>query len=294
MSGGGRGGETTVAAANVAIVHDKERNLARFEELIEEAHGQGASFLVLPEVGLQGYADLGFLQGTPESAEVKRYFFREAETIPGPSTERLGELCARTGVTVQLGLAERAVAGNVIYNSVAVIGPEGLLGSYRKLHNQFEYPYFNPGDAPATVDLGFASAGLMICYDFVFPELGRTYALNGADILSVSTAWPLQGHDPADDYQAFGMDLALQAQALFHQAWVVVSNHCEQGAYSTGDVDYYGASQIIDPFGKVVAKAGQAEGLVLHSADWRGEVLRGRTEGLFGKNFLQDRRPECY
>lgn len=249
---------------------------------------------MLPEVGLQGYADLGFLQGTKESAEVKRYFFHESETIPGPATERLAEVCARTGVTVQLGLAERAVEGNVIYNSVAVIGPEGLVGSYRKLHNQFEYPYFNPGAVPAAVELGFARVGLLICYDFVFPELGRRYALEGADILSVSTAWPMQGHDPATDYQGFGMDLALQAQALFNQAWVVVSNHCEQGAYHTGDVDYYGASQIVDPFGKVVAKAGREEGLVLHTADFRGEVLRGRTEGLFGKNFLQDRRPECY
>lgn len=285
---------TTLAAANVAIVHDKQANLRVFEELAEEAHGQGAGFLVLPEVGLQGYADLGFLQGTPESAEVKRYFFHEAETIPGPATERIGELCARTGLTIQLGLAERALDGNVIYNSVAVIGPDGLIGSYRKLHNQFEYPYFSPGTAPATVELGFARAGLMICYDFIFPELGRHYGLAGADLISVSTAWPLQGHDPEGDYQAFGMDLAVQAQALFNQAWVIVSNHCEKGAYNGGHVDYHGASQIIDPFGKVVAKAGGAQGLVLHTADIRGGVLRARTEGLFGKNFLQDRRPETY
>lgn len=285
---------TTIAAANVAIAHDKQANLRRFEELIEEAHAQGAAFLVLPEVGLQGYADLGFLQGTKESAEVKQYFFREAEEIPGPATDRLAALCARTGVTVQLGLAERALSGNIIYNSVAVIGPEGLVGSYRKLHNHFEYPYFNPGDDPVSVELGFARAGLLVCYDIVFPELSRRYALDGADLLSVSTAWPLLGHDPVDDFQGFGMDIALQAQAFQNQCWVIVSNHCELGAYSTGDIDYYGASQIVSPFGKVVAKAGQAEGLVLHSADIRGEVLRARTEGLFGKNFLQDRRPDAY
>ena len=295
-SGAGVGGglPTTIAAANVAIVHDKQANLRRFEELIEDAQAQGAGFLVLPEVGLQGYADLGFLQGTRESAEVKQYYFREAETIPGPATERIGELAARTGVTVQLGLAESVLDGNVIYNSVAVIGPEGLIGSYRKIHNQFEYPYFSPANEPVTVELGFARAGLLICWDFAFPELGRHYGLRGADLLSVSTAWPLAGHDPATDYHGFAMDIALQAQALFNQAWVIVSNHCEQGAYHDGATDSYGASQIVDPFGKVVAKAGQQEGLVLHTADIRGEVLRARTEGLFGKNFLQDRRPECY
>ena len=286
--------DTTIAAANVAIVHDKQANLRRFEELIEDAHGQGVDFLVLPEVGLQGYADLGFLQGTRESAEIKQYYAREAETIPGPSTERLAALCARTGVTVQLGLAESALDGNVIYNSVAVIGPEGLIGSYRKIHNHFEYPYFSPANDPVTVELGFARAGLMICWDYAFPELGRIYGLRGADLISVSTAWPMASRDPASDYHGFAMDLALQSQALFNQAWVIASNHCEQGAYHDGQTFYYGCSQIVDPFGRVVAKAGQSEGLVLHTADLRGEVLRARTEGLFGKNFLQDRRPETY
>lgn len=285
---------TTVAAANVAIAHDKRANLRRFEELIEEAHGQGVGYLVLPEVGLQGYCDLGFLQGTKESGEVKRYYFHESETIPGPATDRIAELCKRTGMVVQLGLAERALDGNVVYNSVAVIGPQGVIGSYRKIHNHFEYPYFSPADEPVTVELGFARAGLMICWDYAFPELGRVYGLRGADVLSVSTAWPMQGRDPATDYHGFAMDLALQSQAMFNQAWVIASNHCEQGAYHDGQTYYYGASQIVDPFGRVVVKAGQEEGLVLHTADIRGEVLRARTAGLFGKNFLQDRRPECY
>ena len=288
------GTETTVAAANVRVVHDKRANLARFEELAEEAAGQGASLLLLPEVGLQGYADLGYLMGTAGSAEQKRYFFLEAETIPGPATERLGLLCARLGLTIQLGLAERALAGNVIYNSVALISPDGLIGAYRKLHNHFEYPYFNPGNDAPVYDLGVAKAGALICYDFCFPELARSYALRGAELALVSTAWPLGGSERATDYYGFFMDLALQSTALLNQMWVICSNHCEQGAYHGGDVDYYGASQIIDPFGHVVAKAGNEERLVLHTADLRGEVLRARTEGLFGKNFLQDRRPDMY
>ena len=138
--------ETTLAAANVRIVHDKARNLKRFVELIEEAAGQGVDILVLPEAGLQGYADFALPMGSKECAEQKQYYFREAEPIPGPTTERIAELARRHGMLIQLGLAERALHGNAIYNSTALIGPEGVIGVYRKIHNQFEFPYFSPGE----------------------------------------------------------------------------------------------------------------------------------------------------
>ena len=138
--------ETTLAAANVKIVHEKARNLSRFAELIDEAAGHGVDILVLPEAGLQGYADFALSVGSKECAEQKQYYFREAETIPGPATQRIGELARRHGMFVQLGLAERALHGNAIYNSTALIGPEGVIGVYRKVHNQFEFPYFSPGE----------------------------------------------------------------------------------------------------------------------------------------------------
>ena len=285
--------ETTIAAANVRVTHDKERNLRRFGELIEEAAARGVDFLVFPELALQGYADLAFAQDTPEAAEQKRYYFHEAEAVPGPAIEALCAYAQRFGMVIQMGLAERALHGNLIYNSAVVVGPEGVAGVYRKIHNQFEYPYFMPGASHGLFDMPFGRVGALICYDICFPELPRAYALGGADIVSVSTAWPMQGHDPAVDYYGWGMDFATQATAFFNQLWVVISNHAESGAYSTG-VDYYGRSQIVGPFGKVVAEAAQDECLVVHTADLRGEVLRSRTEGLFGKNFLQDRQPERY
>ena len=117
--------ETTLAAANVKIVHDKAQNLKRFVEMIDEAAGRGADILVLPEAGLQGYADFALSAGSKECTEQKRYYFREAETIPGPATQRIGELARRRGMLIQLGLAERALHGNAIYNSTALIGPRG-------------------------------------------------------------------------------------------------------------------------------------------------------------------------
>ncbi len=285
--------ETTLAAANIRIVHDKARNLKRFAEMIDEAAGQGVDVLVLPEVGLQGYADFALAVGSAAGAEQKRYYFREAETIPGPSTQRIADLARRHGMLIQIGLAERSLHGNAIYNSTALVGPDGVIGVYRKLHNTFEFPYFSPGEETPVFRTPHGTMSSLICYDLCFPELPRTYAVQGADVVLMSTAWPMKGHDRATDYHGWAMDLAAQSNAFFNQFWLVVSNHCETGAYS-GGIDYYGGSQIVDPTGKVVAYLGAEEGLVVHRADLRDAILRSRTEAFFGLNLLQDRRPERY
>jgi predicted amidohydrolase len=285
--------ETTLAAANVKIVHDKTRNLKRFTELIDEAAGRNADVLVLPEAGLQGYADFALSVGSKECAEQKQYYFREAETIPGPATQRIGELARRHGMFIQFGLAERALHGNAIYNSTALVGPEGVVGIYRKVHNQFEFPYFSPGEEMPVFATPHGTLSSIICYDLCFPELMRTYALKGAEVVLMSTAWPMRGHDRENDYFGWAMDLAAQANAFFNQFWMVVSNHCEKGAYSQ-KLDYYGGTQIVDPLGKIVAYMKDEEGLVSHRADLRDAVLKSRTEAFFGLNLLQDRRPEHY
>ncbi|GHH73056.1 hypothetical protein GCM10017673_28990 [Streptosporangium violaceochromogenes] len=283
----------TLAAANLRIEHDKARNLGKFLEIIEEAATKNVDVLVLPEVGLQGYADFAFGLGDKGTAAQKQYYFREAEPIPGPATETIRAKAAEHGMYVQLGLAERGLHGNVIFNSTALIGPDGVVGVYRKLHNQFEFPYFNPGEATPVFDLPFATVASLICYDLAFPELMRTFALKGATVALKSTAWPMRGHNRADDYHGWAMDISAQANAFFNQMWLVVSNHCEKGVYS-GGLDYWGNSQIVDPYGKVVALLEEEEGLVVHTADVEETTLASRTDGFFGLNLLQDRRPQHY
>ena len=285
--------ETTLVAANVKIVHDKARNFKRFVELIEEAAGQGADILVLPEAGLQGYADFALPIGSPECSEQKQYYFRESEPIPGPTTERIRELSRRHGMLIQIGMTERALHGNAIFNSTALVGPEGVIGIYRKVHNQFEFPYFSPGEEMPVFSTVHGTLASIICYDLCFPELLRTYALKGVDVVLMSTAWPMKGHDRSNDYHGWAMDLAAQGNAFFNQFWLVVSNHCEKGAYST-KADYYGGTQIVDPLGKVVAYLEDDEGLAVHRADLQDAILKSRTEAFFGLNLLQDRRPEHY
>lgn len=285
--------ETTLATANIKIRHDKRHNMRTFLDAIGEAAGKGADLLVLPELGLQGYADFAFGIGTKEAAEQKRYYFREAEPIPGPTTERIGEAARQHDMFIQFGLAERALSGNAIYNATVLIGPAGIAGIYRKIHNQFEFPYFLPGEDSPVVELPFGTVGSIICYDLCFPELIRSYALRGAEIILMSNAWPMKGHDRETDYHGWAMDLAAKANAFFNQCWLVISNHCEKEAYSE-KLDYYGGSQIVDPYGKPVVYAGEEESILTHTADLAEIVLKSRTEGFFGLNLLQDRRPEHY
>jgi predicted amidohydrolase len=283
--------DVTLAAANMKIVHDKRQNLRRFTELADEAAAKGVDVLVLPEMGLQGYAD--FDLRAQARSEQKQYYFRESELIAGPSTRAIAALARRHGMLIQLGMAERALHGNAIYNSTVLIGPEGVIGVYRKIHNQFEFPYFNPGEDMPVFETPVGTFASIICYDLCFPELLRTYAVKGADVVLMSTAWPMKGHDRPTDYHGWAMDTAAQGNAFFNQSWIVVSNHCEKGVYSS-KLDYYGGSQIVDPRGKVVAYLADDEGLVIHTANLQEEILKSRTEAFFGLNLLQDRRPELY
>src|SRR5439155_17254027 len=94
--------KVTLAAANVRIKwHNKQRNLQRFIEIIDEAAGKGVQILVFPEVGLQGYADFGYTFFQPEFAEQRRYYVRESEPIPGPATEAIRRAVERHGMYVQ-------------------------------------------------------------------------------------------------------------------------------------------------------------------------------------------------
>ncbi len=282
-----------VGVANMKVTHDVNENLRKIEELVASAHDEGAQLLVLPEVALQGYADFAFPTGSKEAGEQLRYYLRTAETIPGPATERLADLARRTRMTLQFGLAERDHATTKVFNAVAVVDAHGLRGSYRKVHNQFEHPYFAPGGGLRPIPTEHGMIGPAICYDVAFPELARGYALRGVRLITMSTAWPMKGHDRHTDYHGRMMDLCCRANAFFNQVALVCSNHCETGAYSQG-VDYYGNSQIVAPTGDVIGVVGPEEGVLVREIDLDGSVETARTEEFFGLSLLADRRPECY
>lgn len=283
----------TLAACNMRVTRDKKSNLKRILDFMDEAAAAGVDLLVCPELALQGYVDLSFPLGSAGSIAQKRYYFESAEPIPGPATHAIQSKAAQCHLTVQFGMAERAAHGSIIYNSGVIVNGDGVLGSYRKTHNRFEFPYFDPGDRLRKVRLAWGSVGSLICADIAFPELSRAYALAGVDVGLMSTAWPMKGHDLEHDDYGRALILAVCANAFFNQMWFLVSDHCEVGVYADL-IDYYGNSCIVDPNGQVVASLGREEGLVVHSADIAESILESRTQRYFGLNLIQDRRPELY
>src|SRR5438445_1064381 len=157
-------------------------NLAAIRAKLREAGRCGAKLVVFPECAIPGYC----FTSKDEAWEV-------AESVPGQSTKALVAECRELGVWAIVGLLERDEASGKLYNAAALVGPDGLVGSYRKAHlpclgvDRFT----DPGDRPFAVhDLGGLKVGMTICYDASFPEASRALMLLGADLIVLPTNWP--------------------------------------------------------------------------------------------------------
>lgn len=145
-------------------------NLDAVAAKLEQAE---ADLIVLPELFASGYQFVS-----------REEAYRLAEPVPdGPTVRRLAETAKRRRMHIVAGLPERA--GSRCYNSAVVVGPSGFLGCYRKTHLFFEETlFFTPGDSGFQVwDIGPAKIGVMICFDWYYPEAARSLALQGADII---------------------------------------------------------------------------------------------------------------
>ncbi len=174
-------------------------NVARSIEMVEQAAAQGARLVVLPEL-----ANTGYMFDSRQEA------YALAETVPGgPSSQAWIALAQRLGIYLVAGIAERS--GDRLYNAALIAGPEGYLGTYRKLHLWGdENLFFEPGDLGLPVfhtELG--RIGVAICYDGWFPEVYRLLALRGADIVAVPTNWvPMPGQTPDGPAMAHALAIA--------------------------------------------------------------------------------------
>src|SRR4051812_22846699 len=213
---------------------EKERNLAVCVARMEEAAGAGARLLVLPECAIPGYMF--------DSAEEAMPF---AEEIPGPSTEALERECARLDLYVVCGLIERD--GDALRNSAVIVGPEGLHGTYRKSHLPFlgVDRFVVPGDELPVYDTPLGRIGVEICYDLRFPEVTRTLALKGADIVAHPTNFPLAARVQTE--------VITLARAAENRIYLLTANRV--GKERRGE--FCGWSQIVDPYGRRLAAAGE-------------------------------------
>ena len=172
-------GATTVAAAQFAPVHgDVAANLALIQGLLERAAGRGAGLVVFPELATTGYA-------WASAAEVGPL----AEQVPGPLTRWLAERCRQYGCHAVVGLVERA--GRPLYNTAVLVGPQGLVGRYRKTRLwSWDTLWATAGEQPPGVwPTPAGRVGILICADLDDPE-GTTWLTRaGADLVAVPTCW---------------------------------------------------------------------------------------------------------
>lgn len=252
-----------------------EHNVQRIEQRAREAAGRGAQLVVFPECAVTGYCF--------ESLDEAMQF---AQPIPGPTVERLAAVCRELSIFVVCGLLERD--GQRLFNACVLVGPAGLVGSYRKVH----LPYLGvdrfatPGDRPFQVyEAGPVRLGMNICYDGAFPEAARVLALEGADLIVLPTNWP-----PGAECFA---EHVVNARAMENGVYYCAVNRVG----SERGFRFIGASKICDPDGNVLAEA-PAEGETTLYADIDVDRARNkqrvRVPGKHVINRLADRRPEMY
>src|SRR3954471_7454352 len=252
---------------------EKERNLAACFARLEEAAAAGAELLVLPGGAIPGYMF--------DSAEEALPY---AEEIPGPSTEAFEGECRRLGIHAICGLLERD--GDTLYNSAILVGPDGLVGSYRKTHLPFlgVDRFVTPGDELKVFDTAIGRIGLIICYDLRFPEVTRTLALHGADIVALPTNFPMAAK--------LQCEVIAPARAAENRVYLLVANRVGKERWG----EFCGLSQIVDPYGTRLTEAGEAEETLL-VADVEIEKARDKdyvVPGEYELYLFGHRRPELY
>ena len=170
-----------VAATNVTPCFNKKKNLEKLLSMIEKAAQSQVQLIVFPEQVLQGY--LPCLVG-PLTSDTLRYQVEHAECVPeGNSTQAVIEAAKRYHMYVAYGMTERSKTNyGVLYNTAVLVGPEGYIGSYRKVHQPVDEKHvYYPGDKFSVFDTPIGRIGLEICVDSAFPESARELALQGAE-----------------------------------------------------------------------------------------------------------------
>lgn len=235
----------------------------------------GADLYVLPELFTTGY-----LFGS------RRELAALAEPIPaGPTTRSLVEFCRAEDCAVVAGVAEVAGRGSAkkYFNSAVFVGPRGFVANYRKTHLfNLEKKWFDAGDSGFSVStFRGARIGVMICFDWVYPEATRILALKGADVIC----------HPSNLVLPF-CQAAMITRSLENRVFTVTANRVGKEKRGKIEIPFSGMSQIVDPFGKVLCKAPRTgENLMVVDVD----PTRARDKKFTpGNDLLKDRRPRFY
>ena len=267
--------ETDPMASKREIV---EAMIAKHLPVIQEAGRRGVQVLCLQEIFNTPY----FCPSQDTS------WYETAETVPGPTTERLAELARELKMVIVLPIYEKEAPG-ILYNTAAVLDADGTyLGKYRKTHiphtsGFWEKFFFRPGNLGYPVfDTAYAKIGVYICYDRHFPEGARALGLNGAEIVynPSATVKGLSGHL---------WELEQSAHAVANGYFMGCVNRVGlEAPWNLGE--FYGRSYFVDPRGKIVAQAAEGRDELL-VADLNLDLI---DEVRSTWQFYRDRRPDSY
>lgn len=268
-------GSLRAAAIQLTSTADRGRNLATADRLVREAAAQGAKLIVLPE-------KWPLLASASTVAA-------GAEPLDGPAIAWARATAKELGVDLVAGsFSERGEPGERNFNTSVHVGPDGQVrATYRKLHLfdveiggtvYRESKHEQAGDAVVLSRTAQGvELGLTICYDLRFPELYRTLAVRGARVLIVPAAFTYAT-------TSVHWEVLLRARAIENQCFVVAAN--QVGRHADG-LRSGGQSLIVDPWGEVLAKAADSEGVVAAELDLGGQAdIRRRLPSL------ASRRPE--
>jgi len=264
-------------------------------EYIDKASAEGANLVVFPEQSLQGYlTNLGAMP-----ASDYKYQYENAEVIPdGKSVQALIEKAKEKNIYIIWGMTEKdAEKDYVLYNSACLVGPEGYIGNYRKVHQPGDELHIYTGGTEFPVySTEIGKIGMLICYDKAFPESTRELALGGADLIVMPTAWPLANqanankNDVTKDYMYKTFTMYDAVRASENQIPFISSNLTGR----TGDIEYLGYSSIVDGYGNVLATTGYEEGIAYAEFDLKRDIYDYKVNAFIGLNFLKDRNPSAY
>jgi len=239
-----------IAAGQFSAGPDARLNLARIEELMRAGAAGGAELLVLPESSL--YASPG-----PPSA-----WAGAAQPLDGPFISGIAALARALQLPVVVGTAETNPQGLPFNTLVALDGSGAVRATYRKIHLYDAFGYressatsAGPIVPPQLLDFGGLRLGMLTCYDLRFPESARYLIDAGADVLVLPSMW-ITGPGKEDHWYTL-----VKARAIENTSYVVTAN--QSGPLATG------YSIIVDPFGVVIAGAGEAPGVIFAELDPR-------------------------
>ena len=248
---------------------ETQRNV---DSIIHTIHDFQGDLLVFPELALSGYQFLS-----------KEEAWEFAEEVPtGSVCQQLEQAIQGRELYVVVGLAERAQGR--LYNSAILIGPNGHVGTYRKTHLFFEETlWFSPGNTGFQVwDIGVAKIGLLVCFDWFYPEAARMLALKGADILCHPSNLVLP-HCPD----------AMVTRCLENHVFAITANRVgREQRGNKSPLSFIGLSEVVAPNGHIVHRATRKDP-ELFSCEI--DVAHARNKRINPYNdLLNDRRPEWY